>query len=71
MTWWLIGILGYFAALGAVLLLAGGVRRGDGLHAQTLQALDASSSDPTDPRDNLGRPATPQRATPRLRTTRR
>jgi len=74
MAWWLIGILGYLAALGLVLILAGGVRRGDRLHAEALRELEGANLDGTDgmePRDTQARPAAPRRPAPRLHPSRR
>jgi hypothetical protein len=58
MTWWLIGILGYLAALGFVLILAGGVRRSDRAHEGSTGSLDAANRE-TDPREAVARPAAP------------
>ena len=69
MTWWLIGVLGYLAALGVVLALAGGVRRSDERHAGTARELDASSRE-TDPRDARVRAHAPPRASTPLREAR-
>ena len=70
MTWWLIGVLGYLAALGVVLALAGGVRRSDERQAGSVRELDVSSRE-TDPRDARTRPHAPPRVSTPLREARR
>lgn len=70
MTWWLIGILGYLAALGVVLALVGGVRRGDELHDEALRAELAGQDPESEPRDSA-RNSAPPRSAPRLRPARR
>ena len=70
MTWWLIGILGYLAALGLVLILAGGVRRSDPMYGASPRDLDAASRD-GDLREGRLRPLAPPRAGTPLRGARR
>ena len=70
MTWWLIGVLAYLAALGVVLIVAGGVRRSDELHGTSAREPDVASRD-TDPRDGRLRPTAPPRAGAPLRQARR
>ena len=70
MTWWLIGILGYLAALGAVLILAGGVRRGDEMRGGSGQEPGAGNRQ-TDPRDALLRPSAPLRPSAHVHAVRR
>ena len=61
MSWWLIGVLGYLGALGFVLALAGGVRRGDEHAARVLREAGAANREPEN-RDLRIRAAAPPRA---------
>jgi hypothetical protein len=46
---WLLGCLAYAAALAVVLLLVGGVRRADTLHAQAARNLRKAAREPATP----------------------
>ena len=54
---WLLGVLGYAAALALVLLLAGGVKRADSLHARAARTARRAARDsvaPAAPRPSEG-----------------
>ena len=61
MSWWVIGVLGYLAALAVVLALAAGVRRGDECATRVLREAGAANRDP-ETRDIRLRGSAPPRA---------
>jgi hypothetical protein len=51
---WLLGLLGYAAALALVLLLVGGVKRADALHARAAREARKAAREPAVPRPTEG-----------------